>query len=91
MTRTSPAEALNGVQPTHACNCCNKHFRTGVLVRARATYCEEDGWILQQIWCENCADSVTQKITDRDDEAIIGAIFWNRRLTSVKTKQNSSK
>jgi hypothetical protein len=83
MSRPDPAAILNGTRTGHICDQCNRGVRTGDLVRAYATYYENDGWILRRLWCEECGDKTIEQGTDGADEAIIEAVFWNHRLAGV--------
>jgi len=83
MNGSNPAKALNGVQSGHICDRCNKRVRTGDLVRAYATYYDQDGWVLRRVWCDECGETTIQEGTDGVDEVVVEAIFWNYRLVSV--------
>jgi len=85
MSRSNPAKALNGVRSGHICDRCNKRVQTGDLVRAYATHYDRDGWLLRRVWCDECGETTMQEGTDRADEVIVEAVFWDHRLISVDT------
>jgi hypothetical protein len=90
MAPANPAKALNGVRSGHICDRCNKHVRTGDLVRAYATHYERDGWTLRRLWCEECGESGIGEGTDEADEVIVEAVFWEYRLVSVEVRAASN-
>jgi len=90
MSRSNPAKALNGVRSGHICDRCNKRVQTGDLVRAYATHYDRDGWVLRRVWCDECGETTMQKGTDRTDEVIVEAVFWDHRLVSVEVRDCSS-
>lgn len=89
MTRPSPAAALNGVQCGHICDRCNRGIRTGDKAVVYATHYETDGWVIRRVWCDECGDREIGLPTDGADEVVIEAVFWNHRLTGVKTVDRS--
>lgn len=89
MSRSNPAESLNGVRSGHICDRCNKRVRTGDLVRAYATHCDRDGWVLRRLWCDECGETTIEVETEGADEVIIKAVFWNHRLVPVEVKSAS--
>ena len=86
MSRSNPAKALNGVRSGHICDRCNKRVQTGDLVRAYATHYDRDGWVLRRVWCDECGETTIQEGTDRADEVIVEAVFWDPRLVSVEVR-----
>jgi hypothetical protein len=89
MNRPSPAAALNGVQVGHICDCCNCRIRTGDKAVVYATYYEDEGWLVRRVWCSDCGSTTIGLPTDGADEVVIEAVFWNHRLTGVKTVDRS--
>mgnify|MGYP006914315422 CR=1 FL=1 len=84
MSRPNPTKALNGVRSGHICDRCNKRVRTGDLVRAYATYYDEDGWVLRRSWCEECGEASIGEGTDGANGVIVETVFWEHRLVSAK-------
>jgi hypothetical protein len=89
MTRSNPARVLNGVRPGHICDRCNKRVWTGDLVRACVAHYDRDGWVLRRVWCDECGETALGEGTDRTDEVIVEAWFWDHRLVSVKKRDRS--
>ena len=89
MTTSNPAKALSKAQTGRICDRCNKRVRTGDLIRAYATHYERDGWILRRVWCDECGNTTIGEETDRADEAILEAVFWDHKLVSVEVTDRS--
>jgi hypothetical protein len=89
MTRPSPASALNKTRSGNVCDKCNRGIRTGDKAVAYATYYDADGWVVRRLWCDDCGSSTIGIGTEGADEVLVKAVFWQHRLTGVKTVDRS--